>query len=143
VTKCSQGPRCVIGVGHLQKAKQSWKHRKTTPPAGKVMVNIFWDSQSILFIDLLIEQWTISTAYYSKLPKDRVKPAFCSKWQGQSVRSVSPPQQHVPTCCHCDNRNIGGNVLRGTVTPHLWSWPDAKQFSSVQSTKGGHRRKKI
>jgi hypothetical protein len=46
------------------------------------------DSQSILFIDFLTQERTISAAYYSKLQKDRVKPTFSSKRGGRSVKSV-------------------------------------------------------
>jgi histone-lysine N-methyltransferase SETMAR len=64
------------------------KKAKTTPFAGKVMASVFWDSQGVLFIDFLTEQRTINAAYYSKLLKDRVKPAFHSKRRGRSVKSV-------------------------------------------------------
>jgi len=40
------------------------------------MATGFWDSQGILFVDSLTEERTINAAYYSKLLKDRVMPAF-------------------------------------------------------------------
>jgi hypothetical protein len=58
------------------------------------------ESQDVLFIDFLIEQ-TINAAYYSKLLKDRVKPAFHSKRRAQSVKSVrllhNNPRPHIAT----------------------------------------------
>jgi len=66
---------------------RGWKHATNTPPAGKVMASIFWDSQGILIIDFLIEG-SINTAYYLKFLKQWVKPTFCSKWQGQSVKTA-------------------------------------------------------
>jgi hypothetical protein len=40
------------------------------------------DYQGVLFIDFLTEQRTISTAYFSKLLRDQVTPAFRSKRRG-------------------------------------------------------------
>jgi len=34
-------------------------------------------------------------------------------------KHLSSPQQCVSTHLCCDNRNIGGNALWGTATPHL------------------------
>jgi hypothetical protein len=80
------------------------------------MARDFWDSQGDLFIDFLIEQRTINTAYYSKLLKDLLKPDFRSKQRGRSVKSVCLHDNARP---HCDNRNIAGNALGGTATPCL------------------------
>jgi hypothetical protein len=55
------------------------KRQETTQYAGKVMASTFWDSKDILFISSLTEQQTIYTAYYLKLLKDQVKPAFHSE----------------------------------------------------------------
>jgi hypothetical protein len=52
------------------------------------MASVSWDSQGVLFIDFLIEQRTINADYYSKLLKDRVKPAFRSKRRGRPATSV-------------------------------------------------------
>jgi hypothetical protein len=52
---------------------------KTAPSATKVTASVFWDSWDILFINFLTVQQTINAAYYSKLLKGQVKPAFCSK----------------------------------------------------------------
>jgi hypothetical protein len=64
---------------------------------GKLWPSFFWDSQSVL--DFLTEQRTIiNAAYYSKLLKDRVKPAFHSKRRGhQSKASVSSMTIRVRT----------------------------------------------
>jgi len=42
----------------------------------------------------------------------------------KTTRSISQqcpslPRQCESEHCHCDNRNIGGNALGGTATPHL------------------------
>jgi histone-lysine N-methyltransferase SETMAR len=46
------------------------------------------DSQGVLPVDFLIEQWNINATSYSKLLKDRAKPAFRSKRRGWSVKNV-------------------------------------------------------
>jgi hypothetical protein len=96
-----------------------------------------------LFVDFLTEQRIISAADYSKLLKARLKPAFRSKRRDPVVKSVSPPQWRVSSYQRCDNRNVGGNALRGTVTHRLQSWPGAKRFLPVRSTQRGRRRKRF
>jgi hypothetical protein len=88
----------MTGVSHLKKVGQSVKTPKTTLSAGKVTASDFWDSLGVSFIDFLIEQRTINESYYSKLRKDRVKPAFCSNDEiNQSKASVSPKTMRVST----------------------------------------------
>jgi len=54
------------------------------------------------------------------LLKRRLKPpAFSSKRRSRSVSSMSPPRQRASTHRRCDNRDIAGNVLGGTVTSRL------------------------
>jgi hypothetical protein len=60
--------------------KKAWKRLKTCGES--------WDSQGVLFVHFLTEQRKINAAYYSKLLKDKVKPAFRSKWRGRSAKSV-------------------------------------------------------
>jgi len=50
----------------------------TTPSSGKVMNRVFCDFQSVLFMDILIEQRSIKVAYYSKplLKIDQSQPFF-------------------------------------------------------------------
>jgi len=111
VMKHSQGLRCMTGLSHLKMAEQRLKHAKTTPCAGKVMANIFWDSQGTLFINFVIEQWTINIAYLKS------KATYHSKWLGQSFESIiSPLWQHASAHFCCNNRSIGGNPLGGTAT---------------------------
>jgi hypothetical protein len=43
------------------------------------VASVFWNSQGILFINLLTEQQNVNAAYYSKLLEDEAKPAFHSK----------------------------------------------------------------
>jgi hypothetical protein len=71
-----------------KKAEQSLKSANTTPSSGKIMASGFWNSQFFLSTDFLTEQCTINAAYYSKLLKDPVKPAFRSKRRGRSAKSV-------------------------------------------------------
>jgi hypothetical protein len=52
------------------------------------MATDFWESQSVLFIDILIEQPTINEAYYLKLLKDRIKQVFRSERRVQPLKSV-------------------------------------------------------
>jgi hypothetical protein len=55
---------------------------------GKLWPVSFWESHGVLLIDFLIKQRTTIAAYYSKLFKDRVKPAFRSKRRCRSVKIV-------------------------------------------------------
>jgi hypothetical protein len=76
------------GVSHLNEAEQSLKTCEDHTFCRENYGHLFWDSQGVIFIDILVEQRTINAAYYSKLLKDRVMPAFRSKRRGRSVRSV-------------------------------------------------------
>jgi histone-lysine N-methyltransferase SETMAR len=76
---------------------------------GKIWPAFFWNSLGVLLIDFLIEQWIIDTAYYSKLLKDRVKPAFLSKRRGRSV-NARPPTAAVTTGSF-EEMHWGGGVL--------------------------------
>jgi hypothetical protein len=96
----------------FKKAGHSLKNAKTMPSAGKVMASVFWDSEGVLFIDFLIEEQIINAAYYSKLLKDRVKPAFRSKRRGQSVKSVCLLRDNA--CLH----TVG--VTSGTLEKMHW-----------------------
>jgi len=112
VKEHSQGPRCVTGVSHLNKAEERLEtYGKTTPSAGKVTASEFRDSQCVLFVFFfLTEQRIINAAYYMKSLKDRLKPALCSKRRGRSVKSV---------CLHRDNARPHTAALT-TVT---WGLP--------------------
>jgi hypothetical protein len=58
---------------------------------GKLGPVFLRDSKGVFFFfffDFLIEQRTINATYYSRLLKDRVKPAFRSKRRGRSVNIV-------------------------------------------------------
>jgi len=80
---------------------------------GKVMVSVFWDSQQgVLLIDFLTEQRSINAAYYSKLLKDRVKPAYRPKRRSRPVKSV----------CHVhDNARLYTAVMTtGTLQEMHW-----------------------
>jgi hypothetical protein len=59
---------------------------------GKLWPAFLSDSQGVLFIDFLLGQRTNNAVYYSKLLKDRVKPAFRSKRRGRSVKRRLSPQ---------------------------------------------------
>jgi hypothetical protein len=68
-----------------------WSHsfkEGRTPSAQKDTASGFWESQDVLFIDFLTEWRTINVDDYSKLLKDRIKPAFCSKRRSWSVKRV-------------------------------------------------------
>jgi len=83
----------------------------------------FWESQGVIFIDILVEQRTINAAYYSKLLKDRVKPAFRSKRRGRSVRSVC--LLHDNACPHTAAVTIATlEEIHREVLPHLAYSPD-------------------
>jgi hypothetical protein len=82
---------------HMSRTKTvsvEWRH-KDWPPLKKRTLNLLngqnaqrlWEFQGILFFHLVKEQWTINTAYYSKLLKEGTQPAFRPKRQGQSVKS--------------------------------------------------------
>jgi hypothetical protein len=86
--KRSQGSRCTTGVSHLNDAEQRLKPCEEYTFCRNSYGQRFWDTQGVLFIDFLIEQRTINAAYYSKLLKDRVKPAFSSKRRGRTVKGV-------------------------------------------------------
>jgi hypothetical protein len=85
---------------------------------GKLLPTSFWDSQGF-FIDFLIEQRTINAAYYSKLLKDRLKPAFRSKRRTRSAKSVSLLHDNARTHTPAVKTKIGGKALEDTVTPRL------------------------
>jgi hypothetical protein len=79
----------------------------------------FLDSQSILFIDFLIEQWIINTVYCSKLLGDSlVGPSF-KIMRLMSQKHLSPPWKCVSIHFCCDTRTFGGNASGGTATPCL------------------------
>jgi hypothetical protein len=93
MTKHSQESRHMTGLSYLKKAeyKRGYKHVKTSLSAEKVLASVFWDSQPVLFSYLQIKQQTMNAAYYSKLLKDRVNPAFRLELRSRSVKSVSLP----------------------------------------------------
>jgi hypothetical protein len=76
--KYSQGIRYMTGVSHLKKARQGLKTCKEYIFCRESYDQCSWDFEGILF-DFLKEQQTINAAYYLKLLKDLVKPAFCSE----------------------------------------------------------------
>jgi hypothetical protein len=43
------------------------KKKRSVPSGGKVMASVFWDAESILFIDYLEKDNTITGEYYSNL----------------------------------------------------------------------------
>jgi hypothetical protein len=53
----------MTGISRLKKIEQRLKLAKTAPSAVKVAASVFWESQSVLFIDFLIEQRTIKADY--------------------------------------------------------------------------------
>jgi len=92
-----------------------WKRWRPHFPRESYGQRFFEDSEDILFIDFLKQQ-TINAAYYLKFLEDWVKPAFCSKWLGQSVKSIAPPWCAY-THCHCDIRTF--EEMYSEVLPHL------------------------
>jgi hypothetical protein len=102
----------------------------------------FWNTHGLLFVAFLIEQRTINAAYYSKLLKDRVKPAFRSKRRGQSVRSVC--LLHDNACPHTAAMTTGTlDEMHREVLPHpslVLTRRQASVTCSVHS-KGARRKR--
>jgi histone-lysine N-methyltransferase SETMAR len=81
------------------------------------------ESQGVLLIYILIEQRTINAAYYSKLLKDLVKPAFRSKRRGRSVKSVC--LLHDNACPHTAAVTTGTlQEMQWEILPHPAYSPD-------------------
>jgi len=60
----------------------------------------------------MIEQRTIIAVYYSKLLKERVKPTFCSRRRGPSVKSVR--------LFHYNARQYTAAVTAGSLEEMQW-----------------------
>jgi len=110
--KRSPGSRCITGVSFKESRIEDENMQRLHLLHGKLWPALFWDSQGVLFIDFLTEQWTINAAYYSNLLKERVKPAFDSKRRGRSVKSVCP--------LHDNARLHTAAVTSGTFDERHW-----------------------
>jgi hypothetical protein len=96
-----------------------------------------------LFVDFLIEQRTISTAYYLKLLKDQVNLAFRSKRRGRSVKIVCPLHDNAsPHTAAVTTGTLG--EMHWEVLPHPACSPDLVPsdfhlFGPLTQALGGKR----
>jgi histone-lysine N-methyltransferase SETMAR len=73
------------------------KKTRSVPSAGKVMASVFWDAESILFIDCLEKGKKITGEYYSNLltrldkKKFMRKDPVCKRKKSSFIRTTIPP----------------------------------------------------
>jgi hypothetical protein len=72
------------------------KKTKSVPSAGKVMASVFWDAESILFIDYLEKGKTKTGEYYSNL-LTRLDEKICEKRPGLQKKKIIFHQDSAPT----------------------------------------------
>jgi hypothetical protein len=64
------------------------KKLRTQPSAGKIILTLFWDKPGVLLEHYTPQGNTITSASYSDLLKNHLRPAVRSKWRGLLTRGV-------------------------------------------------------
>ncbi|UYV75022.1 hypothetical protein LAZ67_12002126 [Cordylochernes scorpioides] len=72
------------------------KKAKTVPPAGKVMVSVFWDSEGVLLLDFLNKGQTITGNYCENIVK-QLREAIKEKRRGKLSRKIVYHQDNAPS----------------------------------------------
>ena len=98
------------------------KRPKTQQWAGKVMASVFWDANSILFIDYLEKGKTINSDYYMAL-LDRFSAEIKKKRPQMQKNKVLFHQGHAP-CYKFMKTIIKLNELSFELLSHLLHSPD-------------------
>ena len=105
--------------------------------AGKVMATVFWDITSILLLDFLERNHTVTDQHYSDQPEEQLHPSIRSKRRGLLSKGVM--LQHDNARAHTANvtsstiTKLGWEVL---VHPPIQSRFGTKRLSLVWTSPG-------
>ena len=106
------------------------KWPKTQTSAGKVLASIFWDAQSILFIDYLEKSRTINSEYYTALLA-HLKEGIAKKWPQMKKKKVFFHQDNEVSQVHCNDSKTTWIALWIASAPTLFSRSGPQRLLTV------------
>ena len=108
-------------------SRPKWPKIQTS--AGKVLASIFWDAQSILFIDYLEKGRTINSEYYIALLM-HLKEEITKKWPQMKKKTTFTKTMHMPQV-NCNDGKTTWIALRIASVPTLFSRFGSQQLLDV------------
>jgi histone-lysine N-methyltransferase SETMAR len=114
-----------------KRASKEWRHSsspkpkkfRAQPSAGKVMLTLFWDEQGVILEHYMPQGNTITSASYSNMLKNHLRPAIRSKRRGRLTTVVI--LQHDNARPHTARATVATITdLHFDTLPHLPYSPD-------------------